>query len=68
MSRIDKLFQSELQILNIGTETFKHDFAAQGVQTVQLDWKPPAGGNPALISALDRLTDCPEIEAANAGS
>jgi hypothetical protein len=66
MSRIDKLFQSELQILNIGTETFKHDFAAQGVQTVQLDWKPPAGGNPALISALDRLTDCPEIEAANA--
>lgn len=66
MSKISQLFQSELQVLNIGAATFIDDLAAQSVNTVQLEWKPPAGGNPALIKALDLLADRTEIDAANA--
>lgn len=65
MNRIEQLFRSELQVLNIGTATFIQDLAVQAVPTMQLDWKPPAGGNSALLQALDSLTDCPEVDSAN---
>ncbi|MDR3561639.1 MAG: DUF1116 domain-containing protein [Negativicutes bacterium] len=66
MNEIDKLFGSKLHVLNIGAATFIDDLAAQSVPNLAVDWKPPAGGNPELIAALDRLADRPEIEAANA--
>lgn len=66
MSKINELFQSQLQVLNIGAETFTQDLKSQATPTVQLDWKPPAGGNPALLKALDSLADLEEVTAANA--
>lgn len=66
MSIIKQLFASKLALINIGTETFKQDFDAQSAPAVQLNWQPPAGGNPALIKALDKLSDNEAIEAANA--
>lgn len=66
MNSIDELFKSELTILNIGTEIFKTDLEIQHINVTQLDWKPPAGGNTALIKALDKLAENKKIEEANA--
>ena len=66
MSNINRLFDSKLAIINIGTETFKQDFDAQNAPAIQLNWQPPAGGNPALLKALDKLCDNEAVEAANA--
>lgn len=65
MAQRKELFSSQLTVLNIGTETFKFDLLTQNTPVVQLDWKPPAGGNPELILALDSLLDNPAIDAAN---
>jgi len=65
MTAINDLFASKLNVVNIGAPVFKDDLAAQDVPVVQLDWRPPAGGRPELIAALDTLQDRPETEAAN---
>jgi hypothetical protein len=46
-----------LQVVNIGLESFSQDLKAQGVAVVQLDWRPPAGGDARLAALLDRLDD-----------
>ncbi|WP_312522204.1 DUF1116 domain-containing protein [Anaerospora sp.] len=68
MSSIDALFSDKLAIINIGAETFKAELEAQGAAVLQLDWKPPAGGNRELIAALDKLTNNEQIEEANASA
>lgn len=65
MNSIDALFSNRLAIINIGAETFKADLEAQGTTVLQLDWKPPAGGNKELMAALDKLSNCEKIEEAN---
>ncbi|HSW18592.1 MAG TPA: DUF1116 domain-containing protein [Ramlibacter sp.] len=68
MSHIQKLF-SGVNAVNVGVELFKDDLRRQGAPVVQVDWRPPGGGKPEVIAALDRLAQ-PEvarrIEAANA--
>ncbi len=55
----------EMQVINIGLEGFYNELREQGVSGVQVDWRPPAGGDPGLIDKLARL-QCPEVEEANA--
>lgn len=49
--------QGELQVVNIGLESFAQDLRAQGLQVVHLDWRPPAGGNARLAALLASLDD-----------
>lgn len=65
MTAINDLFAGKLSVINVGAPVFKDDLAAQGVPVVQLDWRPPAGGRPELIAALDALLDRAETDAAN---
>ncbi|MCJ0929920.1 DUF1116 domain-containing protein [Virgibacillus halodenitrificans] len=65
MSTIDELFNQSLHVVNIGTSKFKEDLDRQGVETIQVDWQPPAGGNLELIKALDLLQDNEKVEQAN---
>lgn len=62
------LFSSELRVVNLGLETFADNLRALGTPVVQVDWKPPAGGDFAMLDALDRIEKyCgPRVEAANA--
>lgn len=46
-----------LQVVNIGLESFAEDLRAQGVAVIQLDWRPPAGGNVRLASLLAGMDD-----------
>jgi FdrA protein len=41
--------------LNVGLESFQASLAAQGAPAVQVDWRPPAGGNQKLMGILERL-------------
>jgi FdrA protein len=47
----------EVRVINIGIERFAEDLRSLGVPVVQMDWRPPAGGDKKLIEILDRLTD-----------
>ena len=61
MGKINDLFKSELNIINLGLESFADSVDAQGANVQHVDWKPPAGGNPKIIALLDNL-DEPSIK------
>ena len=41
--------------INVGLESFSDSLRAQGAEVVQLDWRPPAGGDEKLANLLARL-------------
>jgi FdrA protein len=53
----DSIPTGPLQVINIGLESFAEDLRAQGVAVIQLDWRPPAGGNARLASLLAGMDD-----------
>ncbi|MDP1551507.1 MAG: DUF1116 domain-containing protein, partial [Methanobacteriaceae archaeon] len=52
---IRNLFSSKLRVLNIGLPSFARDMAEAGVEVVNLDWQPPAGGDEAVLKLLESL-------------
>ena len=62
------LFSGDLKVLNLGLESFAENLRAQGVETLQVDWKPPAGGDEKTVALLDSLSlrSRIDIDAANA--
>ena len=65
MSKINALFASELKTINLGAENFNTELLSQDIESIHVDWRPPAGGNKALLQALAKL-DLPHIAEANA--
>lgn len=61
-----KLFSERLEVVNLGLEGFAETLAGRGVPTVQVDWKPPAGGRKEVIEALDAIARNPRVAEANA--
>lgn len=59
------LFSEKLNVINVGAELFKQELSKQNTPTIQVDWRPPAGGDPILAKALDTLIDNPKVNAAN---
>ncbi len=56
MSANDKsLLGEELRVVNIGLEMFGDSLREQNVKVVQVDWRPPADGDPELLGLLDQL-------------
>ncbi len=67
MNAIQKLFQG-VNVVNVGLEMFKSDLQRQNAPVTQVDWRPPAGGKPELVAALDKLSEpalAARIERAN---
>jgi len=50
-----KLLTGPVVIINLGLKTFAENLEEQGVEVVQVDWTPPAGGDQELIDLLDKL-------------
>ena len=48
-------FSPQLTAINVGLESFRDSLTAQGATSVQVDWRPPAGGNQQLMDILARL-------------
>jgi FdrA protein len=49
------LFTQPLAAINVGLESFAESLKDQGAAVVQVDWKPPAGGNEKLMDILARM-------------
>jgi Protein of unknown function (DUF1116) len=58
----------DVQAVNLGLATFADALRAQGAPVVEVDWRPPGGGDPSLLPVLERLWgECGDrIGAANA--
>ena len=64
--KIRDLFSAPLEVANVGVELFYQAVRAQGTAAVQVDWRPPAGGDPRMAEILGRLEQFSgRIDAAN---
>ncbi len=52
---LDRFSQTPLAAINVGLESFHASLIAQGATAVQVDWRPPAGGNEKLAAILARM-------------
>ena len=52
---LKKLVAEPPKVVNVGLKGFADDLSARGVETVHVDWSPPAGGNPELADLLAKL-------------
>jgi len=55
MSAISSLFASELRVLNLGLSSFAETLRDVGASVVDVDWRPPAGGDIGLADLVDAL-------------
>lgn len=62
---INKLFEQDLQVINIGLSSFADAINQTGGKSLQLDWRPPAMGDKDTGVSLSKLVNQPEVEAAN---
>ncbi len=53
VEKVLALFGAELSVVNVGLASFAADLRSAGGSAVDVDWRPPAGGDPALLAALD---------------
>jgi FdrA protein len=44
-----------LAAINVGLESFTKSLQAQKAPVLQVDWRPPAGGNERLMGILERM-------------
>lgn len=51
----ETLLDKPLRVVNLGLEGFARELAEQGTQVIQVDWRPPAGGDPKLADLLSKL-------------
>jgi FdrA protein len=45
----------EVAAINVGLESFYESLLAQGARAVQVDWRPPAGGDERMMALLERM-------------
>ena len=55
MAHTPSLLTRPVKVVNIGLERFARELEAQSVPVVQVEWAPPAGGNPRLAALLAKL-------------
>ncbi|MBS3810286.1 MAG: DUF1116 domain-containing protein [Halanaerobiales bacterium] len=64
--KLEDLFKEELNVINIGLESFAENLKDEGYNAVQVDWKPAAGGDKEMAGLLDEIENISDkIEAAN---
>lgn len=52
---IDKLLSGPVIAINLGLKSFGINLEGQGLEVVQVDWAPPAGGDQEMMDLLDEL-------------
>ena len=55
LEKLKDLSGKPLRVINVGLELFEESLTAQGGQVVQVDWRPPAGGDERLAKLLEKL-------------
>jgi hypothetical protein len=54
-NKLEELLRQGPIAINIGVYDFAETLQIQGVQVVNVNWTPPAGGDPELMELLDQL-------------
>jgi len=54
-SESDQILNQPLVVINLGLKGFAESLQGQGVEVVQVDWLPPAGGDHEMLELLDEL-------------
>ena len=54
-SGMKRLLTEEVSVVNIGLEGFAKDLKTARVPVVNVDWMPPAGGDPKMAALLAKL-------------
>jgi hypothetical protein len=54
-TKIEKLLSEPIVVINVGLSQFAKSMEDQGVEVVQVDWTPPAGGDKEMMNLLDNL-------------
>ena len=49
--------EKPLRVVHLGLEIFADELRRQNVVVTQVNWRPPAGGNPHLLKILERLEE-----------
>ncbi|MCL4301824.1 MAG: acyl-CoA synthetase FdrA [Anaerolineae bacterium] len=49
------VLQQPLAAINVGVESFTESLNAQDAPVIQVEWRPPAGGNEKLMAILERM-------------
>lgn len=55
VTKINALFGQELNVVNVGLESFAETLVNLGTPVTQVEWKPPAGGDRRILALIDRL-------------
>jgi len=53
--KADNALDHPLVVVNLGLKGFAESLERQGVEVVQVDWIPPAGGDAEMQELLDEL-------------
>lgn len=53
---LNGLFEEEFKAINIGLVSFKEALEDAEFKCVQVDWRPPAGGDEDVLAALKALS------------
>ena len=54
-TNIESLLSGPIVAINIGLSQFAQSLDEQGVEVIQVDWIPPAGGDKEMIDLLEDL-------------
>jgi len=52
---LERFTQQPFAAINVGLESFYASLVGQGATALQVDWRPPAGGNERLMALLARM-------------
>ena len=55
MEGIDRFLNNKIKVINLGIELFSDELTKQNIENIHVDWKPPAGGDDAILSLLRML-------------
>jgi hypothetical protein len=53
--KIEELLHEPLIVINVGLKGFAESLEKQEVEVLQVDWVPPAGGDPEMMDLLEKL-------------
>ena len=54
-TEFEELLHTPLIVINLGLKKFAENLEEQGIEVVQVDWTPPAGGDKDMLDLLDQL-------------
>lgn len=59
------IIKEDLKVINVGISAFRDSLLSQNVETVDVNWKPPCGGDIKLINAVKIVRSKNDVDAAN---